>query len=90
MLPLYCTSKAYFHSNLTSDADFHLTKNRKSALSQNILPNFLFILIYFNPATPVWEHRSGNIPISFFGVPFKIASSEVWHCIHGSVRVTQS
>ena len=61
----------------------------KTKESQPLFSFVFFCLFYFNPATSyIWEHRSGNIPISFFGVPFKVASSEVWHCMHGSVRVT--
>jgi ABC-type cobalt transport system substrate-binding protein len=34
-------------------------------------------------ASPIWEHKGGNIPIHFFGSPFEIFGSESRHCLHG-------
>ena len=38
-------------------------------------------------ASPIFEHKRGNVPISIFGNPFVIIGTEVRHCLHGSEKV---
>ena len=53
--------------------------------------NFLnyFYIDWNFVAPPIWEHKGGNVPISFFGSPFEILSSDTRHCLHGNLQVRQ-
>ena len=41
-------------------------------------------------ASPIFEHKRGNVPISIFGNPFVIIGTEIRHCLHGSEKVQRT
>ena len=59
--------------------------NRKS----NTVVYFIVLISYpmIFLASPMFEHKRGNIPLSIFGNPFVIIGTETRHCLHGSEKV---
>ena len=51
---------------------------------------FTYCHIVFFKALSIFEHKGGNVPISFFSHPLMVVSNETRNHIHGTIKVVKS